>query len=291
MSWLLFLDESGTDHGKCPYEVTGGVALHVSRLWPFIKDVRRREHDAFGGALHDFGTELKGCKLLERVSYKWAAQGPPLRDDERKRLCRAFLSKGREHRQPSRNEFTAYGQARLAMARWMIECLIDHGAVLFATAIPRGTRKPPGYALDEYLRKDHVFLLERFFYYLERERQHGILVMDAIEKGADRSLATRMERYFEKTAQGRLRSTWIVPSPFFVSSDMTYPVQAADLAIYCVNWGFRSAPGMSGPCRDEVRRDYEDSLRRLEFHGDGERDGQVFRTHGIVCVPDPYSSR
>ena len=120
MSWLLFLDESGTDHGKCPYEVTGGVALHVSRLWPFIKDVRRREHDAFGGALHDFGTELKGCKLLERVSYKWAAQGPPLRDDERKRLCRAFLSKGREHRQPSRNEFTAYGQARLAMARYSL---------------------------------------------------------------------------------------------------------------------------------------------------------------------------
>jgi hypothetical protein len=291
MSWLLFLDESGTDHGGCPYEVTGGVAIHASRLWPFIKDVRRRERDAFGGALHEFGAELKGCKLLNRTSYQRASQGTELADVDRQRLCRSFLTKGLEHRPPNRMEFTAFGQARLAMAKWIVESLLDHGAVLFAAAIPRGTRRPRGHALDDYLRKDHVFLLERFFYFLERERQHGILVMDAIEKGADRSLAHRMERYFEKTAQGRLRSTWIVPSPFFVSSDMAYPVQAADLAIYCVNWGYRLAPGMQGECREELRMDFENSLRRLEFHGDGERDGEVFRTHGIVCVPDPYSNR
>jgi hypothetical protein len=72
---------------------------------------------------------------------------------------------------------------------------------------------------------------------------------------------------------------------------MAYPVQAADLAIYCVNWGYRLAPGMQGECREELRMDFENSLRRLEFHGDGERDGEVFRTHGIVCVPDPYSNR
>ena len=115
--------------------------------------------------------------------------------------------------------------------------------------------------------------------------------MDAIEKGVDRSLARRMESYFEKTALGRLRSTWIVPSPFFVSSDMAYPVQAADLAIYCVNWGYRLAPGMNAEYRAELRADFEDSLRRIEFHGDGEKDGNVFKTHGIVCVPDPYEGR
>jgi hypothetical protein len=291
MSWLLFLDESGTDRGPCPYEVTGGVAIHASRLWPFIKDVRRRERDAFGGTLHEFGTELKGCKLLEPKSYRWADQGPPLDDNERQRLCRRFLVNGRAHKPASRIEFTAYGQARLAMARWMMEALVDHGAVLFAAAIPRHIKRPRGYALTEFLRKDHVFLLERFFYFLERERQHGILVMDAIDKGADRSLARRMESYFEKTAPGRLRSTWIVPSPFFVSSDMAYPVQAADLAIYCVNWGYRLAAGMAAHCRDELRADFEDSLRRIEFHGDGEQDGRVFKTHGIVCVPDPYAAR
>ena len=119
MSWLLFLDESGTDHGGCPYEVTGGVAIHASRLWPFIKDVRRRERDAFGGALHEFGAELKGCKLLNRTSYQRASQGTELADVDRQRLCRSFLTKGLEHRPPNRMEFTAFGQARLAMAKWM----------------------------------------------------------------------------------------------------------------------------------------------------------------------------
>ena len=72
---------------------------------------------------------------------------------------------------------------------------------------------------------------------------------------------------------------------------MAYPVQAADLAIYCVNWGYRLAPGMNAEYRAELRADFEDSLRRIEFHGDGEKDGNVFKTHGIVCVPDPYEGR
>ena len=227
MSWLLFLDESGTDHGGCPYEVTGGVAIHASRLWPFIKDVRRRERDAFGGALHEFGAELKGCKLLNRTSYQRASQGTELADVDRQRLCRSFLTKGLEHRPPNRMEFTAFGQARLAMAKWIVESLLDHGAVLFAAAIPRGTRRPRGHALDDYLRKDHVFLLERFFYFLERERQHGILVMDAIEKGADRSLAHRMERYFEKTPRGGFDPLGSCPPPFL--SRRTWPIPCKQL--------------------------------------------------------------
>ena len=32
-----------------------------------------------------------------------------------------------------------------------------------ASAIPRGVLKPPHYRFDDYLRKDVVFLLERFF--------------------------------------------------------------------------------------------------------------------------------
>ena len=48
MSWLLFLDESGHDHKQMPYEVRGGVALHVSKLWPFVRAVQQLELDAFG---------------------------------------------------------------------------------------------------------------------------------------------------------------------------------------------------------------------------------------------------
>jgi hypothetical protein len=291
MSWLLFLDESGTDHGSCPYEVTGGLALHASTLWPFIQDLRRRERDAFGGSLHEFGAELKGCKLLNRESYRWSAQMPPMSEPERQRHARGFMTKGLEKKPPTRAEFTAYGQARLCMARGIVESLRTHGAVLFATAIPRGSKRPKGRADEAYLRKDHVFLLERFFYFLELQKQHGILVMDEVEKTADRVLAQRMERYFERTAPGRSRTKWIVPSPFFVSSDMAYPVQAADLAIYCVNWGYRVPPGMINEAREEIRKEFEPLLRELEFHGDGARDGTVFNTHGVVYVPDPYTRR
>ena len=39
-------------------------------------------------------------------------------------------------------------------------------------------------------------------------------------------------------------------SPFFVASDMSYAVQAADVCMYCVNWGFRlDAIGMNGTSR------------------------------------------
>lgn len=49
MSWLLFLDESGHDHKKMPYEVRGGVAMHAGQLWPFVQAMQRLELECFGG--------------------------------------------------------------------------------------------------------------------------------------------------------------------------------------------------------------------------------------------------
>jgi len=74
VSWLLFLDESGHDHRNTPYEVRGGVALHASEIWPFVQDMQRLELAAFGTALHQFRTELKGSRLLEKKRFRWAAQ-------------------------------------------------------------------------------------------------------------------------------------------------------------------------------------------------------------------------
>jgi hypothetical protein len=239
MSWLLFLDESGHDHRTMPYEVRGGVAIHASQLWPFVQDMQRLELAAFGTALHQFRTELKGCKLLDKDRFKWARQGAPMSNEERHKHCRAFLTKGLERKSPLRAEFTAYGQACLEMATGIFELLRDHKARLFASAIPTDIEKPATYEAEEFLRKDQVFLFERYFFLLEQEKQQGLLVMDEVDKADDRRFVRRLEAYFRKTQTGRYRSSWIVPTPFFVSSDMTYPVQAADLAIYCVNWGFR----------------------------------------------------
>ena len=85
--------------------------------------------------------------------------------------------------------------------------------------------------------------------------------MDEVDKTEDRRFVRRMERYFTKTAPGQYRTSWIVPSPFFVASDMNYAVQAADVCIYCVNWGFRlDTIGMSAQAGRRLR---DDSVRGL----------------------------
>ncbi len=235
MSWLLFLDESGHDHRTSPYEVRGGIALHAGELWPFVQGMQRLELDSFGTSLHQFRKELKGCKLLDKDRFAWASQGSMMSAEERRKNCRGFLTRGLEKKPPARNEFTAYGQACLEMARGVFQLLRDHKARLFAAAIPRDVVRPDTFEAEEYLRKDQVFLLQRFFDFLEDQRQHGLLVMDEVNEAIDRRFVRRLENYFTRTQPGRYRTAWIVPTPFFVSSDMTYPVQAADLAIYCVN--------------------------------------------------------
>ncbi|NOQ23257.1 MAG: DUF3800 domain-containing protein [Candidatus Aegiribacteria sp.] len=292
MSYLLFLDESGHDHRTMPYEVRGGIALHISKLWPFIQSVQRLELASFGTPLHQFRTELKGCKLLDKDRFKWAQQGPQMAEEERRKHCRGFLTKGLEKKPPTRSEFTAYGQASLEMATGIFELLSQHGANLFATMIQRGVTKPNTFEAKDFLRKDQVFLFERFFYFLEQEQQYGLLVMDEVEKTEDRRFVKRLEAYFRKTEPGRYRSTWIVPTPLFVSSDMTYPIQAADLAIYCVNWGFRlPSRGMNAETRPEIADNYGRWLAQLQFEGKGNRDGVSFNSYGIVFVSDPYESR
>lgn len=292
MSWLLFMDESGHDHKVMPYEVRGGIALHAGRLWSFVQDLHRVELAAFGTQLAQFQKEVKGAKLLDKDRFKWAAQAPPMADEARRKQCRGFLTKGLEKKQPTREEFTAYGQACLEMARGVFQSLRQHDAKLFATAIPRNVARPDTYEAVEYLRKDHVFLLERFFCFLEARREHGLLVMDEIDKINDRRFVARLEAYFTRTWTGRYRAQWVVPTPFFVASDMACPVQAADLCIYCVNWGFRvPSIGMNAAVRTEIADEFAPWLRQLQFEGDGYRDGNVFRCYGVAFAPDPYTSR
>ncbi len=292
MSWLLFMDESGHDHKQMPYEVRGGIALHAGKLWSFINNIQRLEREAYGVLLSEYRTEIKGSKLLDRDRFKWASQLDQLPDEIRRSNCRKFLTKGLEKKKRTRIEFTAYGQASLEMARGVFEILNSHDAVIFGTAIPKGVPKPPSYKSEEFLRKDFVFLFERFFYFLEFKKEHGLLILDETDKSEDRRFVQRIERYFRATTTGRHRTSWIVPTPLFVSSDMAYPVQAADLCIYCINWGLRLPQfGMDAVTRTEIENEFSHWLKKLQYHGDAYRDGQVFEQFGIVYVHDPYTSR
>lgn len=270
MSYLLFLDESGHVHRTMPYEVRGGVAIHSSRLWYFVQSMRRLEYTTFGAPLHEYRHELKGCRLLAKDRFKWADQSARMNDPERRKFCLSFLAKGLESKSPTRAEFTAYGQACLEMASGIFQLLREGKAKLFAAAIPGRIARPATTENLDYLRKDQVFLLERFYYFLEKEQQHGLLVMDQADKTEDRRFVRRLESYFEKTDTGRIRSQWIVPAPFFVASDMAEPIQAADLAIYCVNWAFRiPTRGMNAPERPEIADRYGAWLSALQFRGQG----------------------
>ncbi len=287
------MDESGHDHRSMPYEVRGGVALHASRVWPFVQKLRALEQEAFGGSLHEFATEIKGSKLLDKDRFRWAVQETEaLPDVVRRNHAKAFLTKKLTKEVPSRSEFTAYGQASLLLARSIFRLLEEERAVLFASAVPRSTIKPPTSHNPEDLRKDIVFLLERYTYFLMEKEETGLLIMDETEHTDDRRQISRLNKYFSLTAVGRERARHIVPTPLFVASDMTYPVQAADVCIYCINWGFRLPErGMDAPVRKEIAEEFGAALSRLQWRGQGSRQGAEYTSYGIVCVPDLYASR
>src|SRR5439155_21279391 len=168
MAWLLFMDESGHNHKELPYEVRGGYALADTHLWPFVQDVLRLELSCFGARLADYKSEVKGMKLLQKDRFLHAAQMPEIETAKRQHLCRALLQAGLEKRPPTREQLTAYGQASLRMADGIFLLLERNKAMIFASAVPRGTAKPAAGAPPppDILRKDHILLLERFFYFL-----------------------------------------------------------------------------------------------------------------------------
>ncbi len=291
-AYALFMDESGHDHKNMPYEVRGGIALPVKRLLSFVESMSSLEYQAFGDFLHKYKSEIKGHKLLDKDRFKWARQDPQLSDQDRQRHARGFLVAGRSARKPWRIEFTAYGQACLMAATGIFDLLIEHEAKLFAGAIPRAVKKPTTRQAQEFLRKDHVFLLERYYYFLEQEEALGIVVADETDRTDDRRFFSRLQRYFSRTQTGGQRVARIVPVPMFVSSDMTYPIQAADVCIYCVNWGFRlRSRGMNAPVRDEIAREFGPRMNQLQFQCKVSRSGTVFDSYSIFYVPDPYAPR
>ena len=292
MSWLLFMDESGHDHKNMPMEVRGGVAIHASKIWPFIRDWNDARDEIFGKEFVKLGGEIKGSKLLQKQKFSWAGQMPSLDDTARRKGVRRFLTLKHQNTSPKRLDFTAYGQASIMMAERIFDLLFRHEAVLFASMIPRGVKPPENFEFGHYLRKDHIFLQERFFYFLEYKRENGLFVMDQTEKRQDKRFVKRLQDYYAKTRIGRQRTQWIVPVPLFVDSEMSVGVQAADLCLFCINWGYRlQSWNFKGPQRQEIANKFGGRLNALQFKGDGYQDGITFRTYGIFFVPDPYESR
>lgn len=260
---LLFLDESGTDHREAPYEILAGVAVGERDLWPLIQAIRAAERDHFGVSLNAVGAEFKGKKLLKHKVFRLAEQAESLPPDRRRLLAQAFLEKGQraaggETVTFRHEEFTAYGQAALAFVEEVYALCAQFGVKVFASLVSPGAPQPS----KDFLRKDYAYLFERFFYFLEdiSPDEMGLIVFDELEKSSCRRLIDQMAYYFLHTHRGRLRSSRIVPEPFFVHSDLTTAVQVADIIAYSLNWGLR-LNRMDRPTRPEMER-----FRPAGFH-------------------------
>ncbi|MBO0930682.1 DUF3800 domain-containing protein [Fibrella aquatilis] len=238
MAYLLFIDESGTDNVS-PYEVLAGVAIEDKNLWKLIKEIHLLEIRLFGIRYkQSVGDEIKAKKFLKTKVFRLAKQGQLAHLDpfQKSELVKSCLLTGES---TTKDELTAMAQAKLDYVDQVLKLCDKYGCKIFASIL---LRKLENNELNvSYLRKDYIYLFERFFYFLEdcQHEQQGIIVFDELDKTRSYTIINQMDTYFKRTEKGILRSTLVLPEPFFVHSDLTTGVQLADLVAYIISWGLR----------------------------------------------------
>lgn len=261
MSYLLYMDESGHDHFRLPYEIRGGLCIHARDSWTFTRRMRGIEGHCFGDMLSNYGSEIKGEKLFRRQRFDWAKYYDKFSTEERQVLCRRFLAQTARGQNPGREAYCAYGQASLLFAAELLRLIRRMRIHAFASIITRASGKRPTGVDPDYVRRDIARLLQRFSWFLEQADDTGIIVLDESDREDDKRFLRKVERYFSIHEGGRTIAKRILPTPLFVGSDMSYPVQAADVLIYAMNTGFRSSElGIVSP---EVRPEVQDLIGSL----------------------------
>lgn len=267
MSYFLFVDESGHDLNESPYEVLGGIAVEDRELWNLIQDAQQAEERNFGRRYSGGPAELKGKKLLKRKVFRLASQSKAMPQDVRTHYARKCLESGE---QAGFRELTALSQAKLSYVSELFDICAQHRCKAFASII---NTSDPRVVQTGYLRKDYVYLLERFFYFLEDGDPTlcGIVVFDELEKSKSHILIDQMRRYFQNSIKGRSRAGQIIPEPFFVHSELTTGIQIADLITYTLSWGFRIKE-MGKPAREELLP-FVEQICRLRYRATREVNG------------------
>jgi hypothetical protein len=181
-------------------------------------------------------------------------------------------------------ELVAYSRQVLAFVHEVLNIAAGFNVQVFASVMdPKCPRPAPG-----RLRKDYVYLFERYFYFLETllQRERGLIVFDELENSQSHILVQQMAQYFLGTKTGRYRSSRIIPEPFFVQSDLTTGIFLADLAAYILGWGWR-LNSMPQPSRAELKP-YTAKLHDMQFQGfKPKRDGTGnWPLHGIWYIQD-----
>jgi Protein of unknown function (DUF3800) len=281
MSYFLFLDESGHDHGPSPYEVLAGVAIEDQALWNLILAVQEAEVRNFGVRYTAGDRELKGKKLLKKKVFRHARQMAPTDPGQRQALAKnCLLNPGAA----GARELTALAQAKLDYVSEVFDICARFRCRAFASIVLKDAPKNVDAA---YLRKDYAYLFQRFYYFLEDMDPHaqGVIVFDELEKSQSHLLVEQMDSYFKRSANGRQRSGRIIPEPFFVHSDLTTGIQIADLIAYVISWGFRTKQ-LTEPSRPELK-DFVNQVSNLRYSATREVHGNPqFHIWSFAVIAD-----
>ncbi len=259
MAYFLFIDESGQDHQDSPYEVLAGFAIEDKDLWRFIQDVHDIEMDCFGRRYRLDGREIKAKKFLNTKTFRLANQLDPINLFDRVNLAKAALDEGNN---PGRIKLTALAQAKLAYVKEVLRLCAKYRCRIFASIV----KDPASIPADKtMLRRDYIYLFERFYYFLEDKpnEARGVVVFDELEKSQSHILVTQMDRYFKQTHKGRSRSSLVIPEPFFVHSDLTTGIQVVDFIAYILSWNFR-LDKLDKPKREELNG-YNELVKSLRY--------------------------
>lgn len=289
---LLFLDESGHDGSGTPCEVLAGVAIAEESLWNLVRAVRAAERDHFGDYLRTFDIEeRKAKKLLKPKRFKSAQRNVEIEEEDLPALAHQALMKGKASKisglaqnDSTEKELVAYSRQVLRFVHEVLNISAGFDVQVFASMTdPSGARPPKA-----KLRKDYVYLFERYFYFLESlpPRERGLVVFDELEKSQAHGLLQQMAAYFLGTEEGRYRSSRIVPEPFFVHSDLTTGVFLADLTAYVLGWGWRLTK-MQQRTREELKP-FARKIHDMQFHGQKPKEDTagVWQLHGITYIED-----
>lgn len=258
MAYFLFVDESGQDHRESPYEVLAGMAIEDRDLWNLVIALQEAEFRIFGRRYSSGNRELKAKKLLKVKTFKQAGLPLDVSEDELRILAKRCLDFGEL---ANKRETAALAKAKLQYIREAFDICARYRCKSFASIVSKNSPAPN----PNLLRKDYVYLFERFFYFLEDKNSSlaGIIVFDELEKSRSHILLNQMDNYFKHTQRGNQRASQIIPEPFFVHSDLTTGIQLADLVAYITSWGIRFA-GMTEPSRPELQ-EFAEQIKRMRY--------------------------
>jgi hypothetical protein len=273
MAYFLFIDESGQDHHDSPYEVLAGIAIDDKDLWSIVRLARELEIDCFGRKYSGPGNEIKARTFLKRKTFRLARQLPLISLSDRTPLAKKALDNGACI---SKIGITALAQAKLDYVHKVLELCKEYRCKVFASVICDEKSIPTD---SKMLRKDYVYLFERFYYFLEdkQDKPRGILVFDELDKSASHLLLDQVDKYFNRTAKGRFRSSLIIPEPFFVHSDLTTGIQLVDFIAYILSWTFRL-----GKLNKEMREEldpYLELIKQMRY-----RTSRTISGHGEYAI-------